>query len=322
MQWKCNGRTTRAPSCRSKKTSFDFLLGEPTKPPALPLEDDEIASSKASVGRTFLSVLRAHDTWRDSSPWPSKIRPTTAGVSWRSCWDCLMARRRRRARRCRRRSRWPPRRAKSKWSGQPRHPRGAGGSSRWPRRRCLAGESEFDEGDDDTAIDEALLHDETDDDEEPADAGSEGPAGSAEHVEGGAPVSEEDKAARAGRQPPSARGRRGGRDGEERPPQAGEPRPERAPQTSEPRREEREPRRQPDPDPRDRGARGGRRPDAESRRGGPPRQERREPAPVEVEDDTPPRSAPAIDAADDTDFSNWDVPSWQDLIASLYRPDR
>jgi hypothetical protein len=27
-------------------------------------------------------------------------------------------------------------------------------------------------------------------------------------------------------------------------------------------------------------------------------------------------------AVDDTDFSDWDVPSWQDLIGSLYRPDR
>jgi hypothetical protein len=179
-------------------------------------------------------------------------------------------------------------------------------------------ESEFDGGDDDTTLDESLLRDEPVSEEEGVDVGSEEPA---EPAEPGAPVSEEDKPRRGRRR--RRRGRRGGRDGDERPPQAGEPRPERAPQVGEPRRDERGPRRQPDPGQRDRGGRGERRRDEEPRRGGPPpRQERREPAPVDDEVDTPPRVAPALDAADDTDFSNWDVPSWQDLIASLYRPDR
>jgi hypothetical protein len=192
----------------------------------------------------------------------------------------------------------------------------------------LGWESEFDEGDDDTAIDESLLRDEPIG-EEPADIGGEEPAdiGGEEPVEpaeGGAPVSEEDKPRRGRRR--RRRGRRGGRDGDERPPQAGEPRPEHPPQAGEPRRDDREqPRRQPVPDQRDRGSggRGGRGRDEEPRRGGPPpRQERREPAPVEAVEDTPARPVPPMDAGDDTDFSNWDVPSWQDLIASLYRPDR
>jgi ribonuclease E len=173
-------------------------------------------------------------------------------------------------------------------------------------------ESEFDEGDDDTAIDESLLRDEPAG-EEPAEIDGEefmeaGGEEIVEPVEGGSPVSEEDKPRRGRRR--RRRGRRGGREGEERPPQAGEPR-----------RDDREPRRQPEPEPRERG-RGDRRRDEEPRRGAPPRQERREPVPVEADDDTPSKPAPAMDAHDDTDFSNWNVPSWQDLIASLYRPDR
>ena len=38
-------------------------------------------------------------------------------------------------------------------------------------------------------------------------------------------------------------------------------------------------------------------------------------------DDEPPVTRTPV-TMDDTDFSNWDVPSWQDLISSLHRPDR
>ena len=133
-------------------------------------------------------------------------------------------------------------------------------------------ESEFDEGDDDTAIDDSLLRDEPAgeefveiESEEFVEAGGEEP------VEGGAPVSEEDKPRRGRRR--RRRGRRGGREGEDRP--------ERAAQGSEPRR-------QPDPEPRERG-RGDRRRDEEPRRAAPPRQERREPVPVEADEDTRPK---------------------------------
>ena len=56
---------------------------------------------------------------------------------------------------------------------------------------------------------------------------------------------------------------------------------------------------------------------------------RRPVKPVEVEDadlDEPAIDEPATDRdfGDDepTDFSEWNVPSWQELIASLYRPER
>jgi hypothetical protein len=168
-------------------------------------------------------------------------------------------------------------------------------------------ESEFDEGDDDTAIDESLLRDEPAG-EAPADVGNEEfvEAGSEEPVapaEGGTPVNEEDKPRRGRRR--RRRGRKGGRDGDERPPQAGEPR-----------RDEREPRGKSEPEQRDRG---GRRRDEEPRHAGPPR---REPVPIDADIDTSFKPTPPMEIADDTDFSNWNVPSWQDLIASLYRPDR
>jgi len=86
--------------------------------------------------------------------------------------------------------------------------------------------------------------------------------------------------------------------------------------------------REPAGNPRDQGRRG--------RQGGRPRddEDNRRPKPVpqnaprmepvemdEFQDDEPPLTRAPL-AVDDTDFSNWDVPSWQDLISSLYRPDR
>jgi hypothetical protein len=71
--------------------------------------------------------------------------------------------------------------------------------------------------------------------------------------------------------------------------------------------------------------RGKRRDDEEQRRPSPVRQERQEPVPVPDDADdlqteaTPSRAHPP---EDDTDFSDWSVPSWQDLISALYRPDR
>ena len=46
---------------------------------------------------------------------------------------------------------------------------------------------------------------------------------------------------------------------------------------------------------------------------------RPEPVEAEVFESEPRRVA---SSHDDTDFSDWNVPSWQDLISSLYRPDR
>jgi hypothetical protein len=76
-----------------------------------------------------------------------------------------------------------------------------------------------------------------------------------------------------------------------------------------------------------RGRRGGkRRDDEEPRPPSPPTHERQEsPVPVEADEfqDEKPSAADAIEAHDtDADFSDWNVPSWQDLISSLYRPDR
>jgi hypothetical protein len=80
------------------------------------------------------------------------------------------------------------------------------------------------------------------------------------------------------------------------------------------------------PDPRDRPNRGRRgNHQGEEPRGRPrtPVHVRQEPDPIESEGftDEPVRSRAPL-AEDDTDFSNWTVPAWQDLIASLYRPDR
>jgi hypothetical protein len=45
-----------------------------------------------------------------------------------------------------------------------------------------------------------------------------------------------------------------------------------------------------------------------------------------VEEDTEEVEPPAADTDDDSDevdnLSDWNVPSWQELIASLYRPER
>ena len=76
-----------------------------------------------------------------------------------------------------------------------------------------------------------------------------------------------------------------------------------------------------------RGRRGGNgRDDEEPRPPSPPPHERQEsPVLVEADDfqDEKPSAADAIEAYDtDADFSDWNVPSWQDLISSLYRPDR
>jgi hypothetical protein len=56
----------------------------------------------------------------------------------------------------------------------------------------------------------------------------------------------------------------------------------------------------------------------------PPRQERRpEPEPQEAAAfEHEPALGHAPISHDDTDFSDWKVPSWQELISSLYRPDR
>jgi hypothetical protein len=76
-----------------------------------------------------------------------------------------------------------------------------------------------------------------------------------------------------------------------------------------------------------RGRRGGKRHDDEERQTpGPPRHDRQEPVePVGVDDfqDEKSNAAPVNEAHDaDVDFSDWNVPSWQELISSLYRPDR
>jgi len=85
--------------------------------------------------------------------------------------------------------------------------------------------------------------------------------------------------------------------------------------------------------PRDRDANNNDRRDSRSRHGGrrderqevrPPVVEEREDSSEELEDvemsNGPATSARNLD--DDTDFSDWSVPSWQELISSLYRPDR
>lgn len=124
------------------------------------------------------------------------------------------------------------------------------------------------------------------------------------------------------------RGRRRGGDREEG--DGREPRP----QTEAPKKEGGE---RPEPgrerDQRGRRGRGGRR-EEEPRQARPPRAEeprqarppREEAPPADVDDldafeHEQPTPRPELAAAD-TDFSDWNVPSWQDLIASLYRPDR
>ena len=53
------------------------------------------------------------------------------------------------------------------------------------------------------------------------------------------------------------------------------------------------------------------------REGGDPSSSRKSPGKSEYEAVTLERGV-----THDTDFSDWNVPSWQELIASLYRPDR
>jgi hypothetical protein len=183
-------------------------------------------------------------------------------------------------------------------------------------------EGEFDEEDEDTPLDEV---------QEPL---GEGPQEVVEEgsAENRPPVAGEEEKPRRGRRR-RRRGRRRGGDNEQ-----GEGQPNRAPApaaSGPPAREPVEPRparpvRDAEPDPRDRRGprRGNRRDEQEPRRPvpAPARQERREPEPMEVDDfqDEQPAIAGRGNAlsASDTDFSDWNVPSWQDLISSLYRPDR
>lgn len=122
------------------------------------------------------------------------------------------------------------------------------------------------------------------------------------------------------------RGRRRGREGAEGEARTTEP------ATGEPSRTEPvapaagQPPRDRDGEGRDRrGRRGrgrGRRDEEESRRPALAREEDLETEEVSDVVDEQPGRPPVTVAPEDTDFSNWNVPSWQDLIASLYRPDR
>ena len=190
-------------------------------------------------------------------------------------------------------------------------------------------ESEFDD-DADTPIDDAGA-----DAEESMEA-EEGAVDSQAPAEGAAPVTagDEDKPKRGRRRRRRGR-RRGGedrpegekregekREGEKREgeaPRAAESRPEKAASPARPPR----PQREQEPDRGGRGRRGGRREEEDPRRS-------RAPAPVRVaqedafeedRDEATVTEARPL-AMEDTDFSDWTVPSWQDLIASLYRPDR
>jgi hypothetical protein len=165
-------------------------------------------------------------------------------------------------------------------------------------------EAEFDADDpDDTAIvDEQSLADDTAADADTADFSERPPAGSPE----------EDKPRRGRR-----RRRRGKRRGGE-----GEGREGREPAAAPPVRQEA--RSEPVADEsRGRNRHRGSRRDEEDRR--------RAPAPVEAaveeewsndEDREKRESDNRPLSLEDTDFTNWNVPSWQELIASLYRPDR
>ncbi|HZZ77201.1 MAG TPA: hypothetical protein VFE62_01705 [Gemmataceae bacterium] len=162
---------------------------------------------------------------------------------------------------------------------------------------ALVHEAEFDDLADETILDEPPLPDEIPDEEQPFE--SEISESAAEFAgTDSSPPTEEDRPKRRRRR---RRGRRGGggREGEER----GE-------RSQEPRRQA---------EPQQRGSRGdGRRDEQRQQRG---ESSRRQPEPEhEHEEEQQPRHAPVMDAADD--FSDWNVPSWQELIASLYRPDR
>ncbi len=86
------------------------------------------------------------------------------------------------------------------------------------------------------------------------------------------------------------------------------------------------PARERSPEPRDRREprqqRGGRRDEEERRPLDAPTHADVEAEPDDVFENEEASPAPRALALEDTDFTNWNVPSWQDLIASLYRPDR
>jgi hypothetical protein len=167
-------------------------------------------------------------------------------------------------------------------------------------------ESEF-EDDDNTPLEEV--------------GAEETEAAEADHAGEPAAAAEEDKPRRGRRR--RRRGRRRG--GADKPDPEGQPSRPPAESTAAP---PPRPTRGAEQESRDRrGQRGGkRRDDDEPRPPSPPRHERQEPAePVEADEfqDEKPSAAHGNEAHDaDADFSDWNVPSWQDLISSLYRPDR
>lgn len=171
-------------------------------------------------------------------------------------------------------------------------------------------ESEF-EDEDDTPL------------EEPAEAGAEETEAVEEERPGEPAAEAEEERPRRGRRRRRRGRRRGGADKPDAEGQSSRPPAEEstaAPQSRTVRGAE--------PESRDRrGRRGGNRRDAEEpRQPSPPRHERQEPAePVPVDDfhDEKPGPTHGNETRDaDADFSDWNVPSWQDLISSLYRPDR
>jgi hypothetical protein len=171
-------------------------------------------------------------------------------------------------------------------------------------------ESEF-EDEDDTPL------------EEPEEAGAaETEAAGEDHAAEPAAAAEEGKPRRGRRRRRRGR-RRGGADKTD-----GEGQPSRPPAQESTAAPASRPARNAEQESRDRrGRRGGKgRDDEEPRPPSPPTHERQEsPIPVEADDfqDEKPSAADAIEARDtDADFSDWNVPSWQDLISSLYRPER
>jgi hypothetical protein len=158
--------------------------------------------------------------------------------------------------------------------------------------------------------------------EEPEEAGAEETeAAEEEHAGEPAAAAEEEKPRRGRRR--RRRGRRRG--GADKPGGEGQPSRTAAEESTAP---PSRPARDAEQESRDRrGRRGGkRRDDEEPRPPSPPRHERQEPAePVEADDfhDEKPSAAHGNEVHDaDADFPDWNVPSWQDLISSLYRPDR
>jgi hypothetical protein len=166
-------------------------------------------------------------------------------------------------------------------------------------------ESEFEDVGDETILDESPMVEEIVDEESFEEEVAEDAAEFSGTAEAPPAAGEEERPRKRRRR---RRGRRGGggRDGEER----GE-------------RSQEQPRRQGDGRQQQRGdgrqqRSDGRRDERQPRQGG---QQRRQPEEDHVQEEQP-RPAPVMDAAEDTDFSDWNVPSWQELIASLYRPER